>query len=102
MGVFLPNIGEVAHYLLLCPDMIDLLEPVCEAALARFPCPSQVALELFKDPESDDQYLTVCVRQHEYDEDILDVLDEVSAPFDDVLCGTSGWLLVTTDFQDPL
>jgi len=102
MAVFLPNIREITHYLLVFPDMIDLLAPICGAVFERFPQPSQVALELFKDPESDDQYLTVYVRQMQYDEDILDILDDVSVPFDDILCDTSGWLLITTDFQDPL
>lgn len=102
VNVVLPNLEKVKNYLLKYPDMIDLLEPVCAAVLDRFPPPSQVALELYEDPEIDDQYLTIYVRQKQYDEDILDVLDEASRQFDDILCDTSGWLLVTTDFQDPL
>ena len=102
MGLCIPNFPEVKSYLFHHPDMIDLVQPICKAVLDRFPPPSQVALELFKDSEGDDQYLTVHVRQEQYDEDILDVLDEVSNQFDDILCDTSGWLLVTTDFQDPL
>ncbi len=101
-GIVLPNWQNVRRYVLGHTDMIDLLEPVCREVLDRFPRPSQVALELFEDPESDDQYLTLYVRQQQYDEDILDVLDEVSRQFDYILCDTSGWLLITTDFQDPL
>jgi len=102
MNVVIPNLKKVKSYLLNYPDMIDILEPVCAAVLERFPPPSQVALELYQDPEIDDQYLTVYVRQHEYGEDVLDGLHGISRQFDELLCDTSGWLLITTDFQDPL
>lgn len=101
-GLRLVESRGIKAYLLLFPDMIDVVGMIGEAVLERFSPPSQVALELFKDPESDDQYLTVYVRQEQYDEGILDVLDEISGQFDDMLCDTSGWLLITTDFQDPL
>ncbi|HUT04090.1 MAG TPA: hypothetical protein VM163_09395 [bacterium] len=101
-GLCIPNFPKVKSYLFHHPDMIDLVQPICKAVLDRFPKPSQVALELYQDPEIEDQYLTVYVRQEQYDEDILDELHEVSNHFDDILCDTSGWLLITTDFQDPL
>ncbi|MBN2208368.1 MAG: hypothetical protein JW759_03640 [Candidatus Coatesbacteria bacterium] len=101
-GVLIPEPAEVRAYLVNYSDMVDLVERVCEATLARFPRPSQVALELYQDPEIEDEHLTIYVRQHHYDDLIIDAIREVSRQFDDALCGSSAWLLLTTDFQDPL
>ena len=101
-GLRLVKSKEIKAYLLLLPDMIDIVSAVGKAVLKRFPQPSQVALELYQDPESVDQYLTVYVRQHNYDEKVLDVLEEVSAESEEARGRCSGWLLITTDFKRPI
>ena len=101
-GVFLPNTREVTNYLLIYPDMIDLLEPICAAVLDRFPPPSQVALELYQDPEIEDEHLTVYIRQCNYDDDILDAIDDIRLELQEARAASSCWIHITTDFEPPI
>jgi hypothetical protein len=59
-------------------------------------------LELYRDPEIDDEYLTLYVRQRRYDADkLLEEIEDLRAGSQAALRETSGWLLVTTDFRPP-
>jgi len=99
--VTIPRPAEVREYLVQYPDMIDLVLQVAVSASARFGPPTELSLELYTDPEIDDEYLTLYVRQTSYDEDILDQIEELSVRHERGLHGKSGWLLVTTDFCPP-
>jgi len=101
-GIALPNPEDIRRNLLCHPDMTDLVKRICDDALDRFPRPSQVALELYQDPEIEDEHLTVYVRQYDYDDDILDVLDEVRLKFHEERATSSNWIHITTDFELPI
>ena len=62
---------------------------------------AQLSLELYRDPEVSDAYLTLYARQEDYEPGLMDELEEVSKQLDEHLEGTSGFLLLTTDFQPP-
>jgi len=96
-----PQPAEVRDYLLRYPDMTDLLLSVCKMARERFGAPTQLSLEVYHDPEIEDEYLTLYVRQENYDEQILDKVESICAEYEKMIAGRSGWLLVTTDFQPP-
>jgi hypothetical protein len=91
----------VRDYLLRYADMIDLVLSVCTSAREKFSAPTQLSLELYRDPEIEDEYLTLYVRQKNYEANILDTIENISAPFDAELSTKSGWLLATTDFSPP-
>ncbi len=99
--IVVPQPMEVRDYLDRYTDMIDLVLSVCKKARERFVVPTQLSLELYCDPEIDDEYLALYVRQENYEADILDKIESISAPFDAKLAAKSGWLLVTTDFSPP-
>ncbi len=101
LGIRIPNPDEVQHYFVLHPDMIDSVRAMCKAAIEEFGDKDELSLEVFRDPESDDKYLTLYIRQHVYDEDILDRIERVSERFDEDATERSGWFLMTTDFQSP-
>ncbi len=101
-GLCIPNFPKVKSYLFHHPDMIDLVQPICKAVLERFPPPSQVALELYQDPEIEDEHLTVYARQYDYDDDILDVIDEIRVRFREERATSSCWIHITTDFELPI
>lgn len=82
-------------------DMRALVQAVCRTATARFGEQVQLSLEVYRDPEIQDEYLTLYVRQETYDEQLPNTIDEVSAACESLLVNTSGWLLVTTDFCSP-
>jgi len=91
----------VRDYLLRYPDTIDVLPSLCRTALEQFGIGMQLSLEPYRDPEIDDEYLTLYVRQKEYDERIMDIIDEVCSAHEEELSEMSGWLVVTTDFRPP-
>ena len=60
---------------------------------------TQLSLEVYHDPEIEDEYLTLYVRQADYDEHVLSTIEDIRAGYEGELAGRSGWLLVTTDFR---
>jgi len=60
---------------------------------------AELALEPYRDPEIDHRYLTLEVRQEQYESDIMDKLHRLSEEFANELSQCSGDLLVTTDFR---
>jgi len=99
--ISIPRPAEVRDYLLRYPDMIDLLPYVCGIASERLGPDTQLSLEAYRGPEIRDEYLTLYVRQRDYDQSILDSIEEVSAECEGELAGRSGWILITTDFRAP-
>ena len=93
--------AAVRRYLLRHLDMVDPMALIGKVAANRFGGSAQLSLELYQDPEVEDSYLTLYVRQEPYDADILDQIEDVSRLFDAELATLSGWLLITTDFGAP-
>jgi len=100
-GTLIPVLATVRDYLTNYPDMIDLLIPVCKIAKERFGMRAQLSLEVYRDPEIDDEYLTIYVRQDEYDENIVEIIESMSDEYEHMFADRFGWLLVTTDFGPP-
>ena len=99
--IIIPRPAEVRDYLVRYPDMTDLVESVSELSREKLGTDAQLSLEVYHDPEVEDEYLTLYIRQDTYDDHLLDVIDEVCAEYESALVGRSGWLLVTTDFHPP-
>jgi hypothetical protein len=95
------NVAEVKYYLRSHEDILDLVCGVCKGVREHFPSNTQLSLEVYHDPEMDDEYLTLYVRQEEYETDILRKIKVILSGYSDFLKGKSGWFLVTTDFQPP-
>ncbi|MBI3963001.1 MAG: hypothetical protein HY335_09625 [Deinococcus sp.] len=97
----IPQPGAVRDYLSLHPDILGLVTSVCTTTLGRFGMGTQLVLEVYRDPEIVDHYLTLYVRQEQYQDNILDVLEDVRKLYELELARKSGWILVTTDFSPP-
>jgi len=98
MHVMIPETSEVSEYILAHPDLSCLIPAICCKLIKMFPEDSKLFLEIYRDPEIHDEYLTLYVRKNVYEEQILDCIDEAMAEFERALGSASGWLLVTTDF----
>jgi hypothetical protein len=101
MQVAIPNPEEVRDYLCHYPDIIELVKFACEETRSRFSSSTQLSLELYCDPEIDDEYLTIYVRQKEYDKNIMDEIEKIRSIYCDELADKTGYFLLTTDFQFP-
>ena len=97
--VAIPRSAEIRDYLLLYPDMTSRLPIVCQIARFYLESRPQLSLELYRDPEIDDSYLTLYVRQKDYNEALLNEIETLSEACNSVLKDSSGWLLITTDFR---
>src|SRR5574341_1900533 len=100
-GIRIPRPAEVRDYLTRYPDVVAVAGKASELASAEFAGRAELSLELYVDPEIDDRYLTLYVRQNTYDLDIMKMIERVQEGHDCELDGSSGWFLVTTDFQPP-
>lgn len=100
-GIKIPRPDEARDYLARYPDVIGLAEKVCEMTRAEFAGSAELSLELYRDPEIDDRYLTLYVRREKYDNSIMEVIERIQMGYEDELADLSGWLLVTTDFEAP-
>jgi len=70
-------------------------------ARSRFKSAVQLSLEVYHDPEIDDQYLALYVRQEEYDDNIFDVIDGISEEYENMLSESEGWFVLTSDLHPP-
>ena len=101
LQIMIPEPVTAHDYLVHHSDMADILLSVCELTRERFGDDTQLSLEVYRDPEIDDKYMTLCIRQKQYDEHILDRIKDIWAEYEDKLVGRSGCILVTTDFDPP-
>ena len=101
MNVMIPETSEVSEYLHAHPDLSCLIPPICCKLIKTFHEDARLFLEIYRDPEIHDEYLTLYVRKNVYEDRILDCIDEAMAEFEPALGSASGWLLVTTDFLLP-
>lgn len=99
LGFEFPNPGAVIGYLLQNPSLYDVVLYACILTEEEFGQSAQVMLDLYNDPEVDDQYITIYIRQEHYADDIMDRIDVICNEYEEALRNTSGWLLVTTDFM---
>lgn len=100
-GIRMEHPHEVRRYLDRYPELGDILLSACGEIFNCFDTRARLSLDLYRDPEIADDYLTLYVRQEHYDGDILDILDGIAASLDSQLAASSGWLLLTSDFQPP-
>lgn len=101
MHVIIPKTSEVSEYLLAHLDLSCMIPMICSRLIKAFSEDAKLSLEIYRDPEIHDEYLTLYIRKNEYEEMILDRIDEVMSEFEPALASASGWLLVTTDFCLP-
>jgi hypothetical protein len=99
--VLLPKRDDLETYLTMHTDLACLLDDMCKKVRAAFGPATDLSLEMYTDPEFDDRYLTLYVRQEPYAPDIIDRIDSVCADFHRPLETVSGYFLVTTDFRRP-
>lgn len=100
--IVIPNVQEVWDYLLKYDNILGIVWIAVKLALEKFGKNSQLSLEVYHDPEIDDQYLALYVRQEEYDGNIFDVIDEISEEYEDMLSESEGWFVLTSDLHQPV
>jgi hypothetical protein len=94
------NKPQIREYLLQFVDLAEVVPHAVEAAKQHFP-EAQLVLEVYRDPEIDDEYLALYVRLSRYDDTVMERIAAAEAEYLDRLAGKSGWIQLTTDFRTP-
>jgi hypothetical protein len=99
--IILPKRAAVVRFLHNESPLAELLPTICRQVRNRFGPAVELSLELYTDPEIDEAYLTLYVRQSDYDMTIMDRIDAVRDELATLLDRVAGRLLITTDFCPP-
>jgi hypothetical protein len=99
LGIRVPCPSEVREYLLSYPDTVGALEQIGEVAAAEMGSTTELTLELYRDAEAADEYLTIYARQAEYQDTDLDEIDRVRELYEPYITGVSGWILLAPDYR---
>jgi len=99
--VQIPKRNEVALYLGEHRQLGRLLPEVCAKVRKAIGPNAELSLEVYRDPEIDDRYLTLYVRQTNYDDSTMDRIETIGSQFNSRLEKVTGYLLLTTDFHRP-
>ena len=62
---------------------------------------AQLQLEVYRDPEGEDEHLVLYARFPVYDETVMERIRSARRQYRHLLLGKSGWFILTTDFQQP-
>ena len=100
-GVLIPRPDEVRSYLARYRRLAKLLPEICGQVRRALGPAVELSLELYKDPEIEDRYLTLYVRQEKHDSQIIDRLEVLREQTNPELELVPGYLLLMTDFRRP-
>jgi hypothetical protein len=91
----------VNKYVKAHPSLHRQLNDLFELARQTFGPDAELALSVYRDPDIDDQYLTLYVRLEQYTPDVLDHIESLNHALGDSQKGANGHILMTTDFRRP-
>ena len=91
--------AAVQSYLDPHPALSHLADLISNAARVEFGPEASLTLQVYRDPEIDDEQLVLFVRLAQYNADTMNRIRAIAEPFDAELCAASGSLLATTDFR---
>ena len=93
------ELAEIRDYLLRFPDLLDLIPEVCTTVVQRFGKDAQLSLKVRRDPGLEDGLLALYVRLKQYDDQVMDKIEDIRLEYSEELNRRRGWLLITTDFR---
>jgi hypothetical protein len=99
--VRIENPVDVRAYLLQYSDLLLVIPAIWKRAVALLSPSTQFSLALYRDPEIQDEYLTLYARQQKYEGGILDLIHTINIECEELLSQFSGWFITTTDFRRP-
>ena len=101
LGVQVTKPSEVRDFLAGHPDLMEPLLVIGTEAISSTHSGDEWSLEVYRDPEVNSEYLTLCLRRANYTDDTLDIVGAIGDVTEAHLAGLPGWILVSTDFTRP-
>ena len=101
LNIHIPDMARVSEYLARHGEIGKHLPEICAALRQAVGSNSEISLEIYKDPEIADSYLTLYVRDKKYSRAFMEHINAISSRFDDQLSEVPGNVVITTDFLPP-
>lgn len=101
MQIEVPQIEDVVVYIRQYPELSELVKQTLKASRQMFGQLAQLSLEIYRDIETKEEYLTLYVRQNQYDPDIMKQIKEIRRNCRGLIKTAKGRFLLTTDFRPP-
>jgi hypothetical protein len=92
---------EIRKQLLIDSSLLESLPCIVESANRHLRSNMQLSLELYRDREINYNHLCLYLRQDEYQDDILDIIDLIGDECSSSLPDSLACIHATTDFQPP-
>ncbi|HEY6331568.1 MAG TPA: hypothetical protein VI756_19745 [Blastocatellia bacterium] len=99
VGIRIPDIHAVRSYIADHPDMASLIERMALDAYSALGSEADLSLEVYRDSEVDDHYLTLYVRKPELSAADLETIDRFSEEFAQPIVTASVWVIVLPDYR---
>jgi len=99
--VYIDQETIVGKYLKKHSDLVSVIEIAVINAKQFFDEKTELSLEMYYDIDSEEQNLTLYVRQSLYEDEVMKKIDMICDAYESELMDKSDWFLVTTDFQHP-
>lgn len=100
MDIAICDYVPIHDYLTEHHDIALLLSDVCKIAGKHIDKETQLAIDVYSDPDGGEGHLSLYIRPKKYSPDIFNIIDRIEQEYIDQLVGKSGWIIVTTDFRD--
>lgn len=89
---------ELIEYLAKHQDAAKVLPELLKVAVRELP-DAEIVVDLYRDPEEDDEHVVVYVRFDNYDGDQLERIRKVRSLCRGMLKGKKAFVFLTTDFE---
>jgi len=100
-GVLVLDRRSVLAYLRAHTDLLPVVKRVADAALERLGDRCELSLEVYRDPEHWGKHLSLYARQSQYEDGLIDQIEDITEKFWSLPPEGTGWFYLTTDFQRP-
>lgn len=100
-GIFMSNNWEVISFLRQHPDMINAVKNIYKSAKDTFGKEHELSLEVYHDPEEEDDHLVLYVRRAAYSDGFMEGIRTFRRQFHASMKPLSGRIHITTDYQSP-
>lgn len=101
LGARIESPSKVRDYLYRYPELIDLVQYSLDSALQRFGPDREISLDMYQDPETHFERLTLYVRLSSYDKNTMKVIKRIRKDYHQLFPSVRGRFLLTTDFRFP-
>jgi hypothetical protein len=98
-GIKIESPSRARNYFYRYPDTMILSKYAADLAIQRFGPDSELSLDVYQDQETQYERLTLYVRQHKYDNDIMKMIKQIRKEYRELSAETRGRFLLTTDFR---